>query len=41
MNEECLEHAQAESAGVGTPSSPVRERERKRKNAIYTIITTR
>jgi hypothetical protein len=29
MNEERLEHAQAESAGVHTPSSPVREREKE------------
>ncbi len=31
MNEECLEQAQAESAGVRAPSSLVRERERERK----------
>jgi hypothetical protein len=31
MNEECLEHAQAESAGVRTPFSLVRERETERE----------
>ncbi len=30
LNEERLEHSKAESAVVHTPSSPVRERERKR-----------
>jgi hypothetical protein len=29
-NEKCLEHVQAESAGMHTPSTPVREKERER-----------
>ena len=40
MNEECLEHLQAESAGVCTPSSLIRERERERETGREREIKT-